>query len=376
MTWERKQHLRQIGEATKKALQHRQWKWSRRMNGFSDQPLWRVVARKVSLPLATVVAFVNRLEELANKADDRGSVADFSAAEFGAALDIAEEDAARIFAALEQQDVAWVAYDHIADFHGRNRDGDGQDSTAAERNRRLRARKSGMAAIAKMVGRGELPAEARALIEAQVLNDVDLSTALQRYDVTRRLAVTVTAEQSRHFQSAPVDNNGAGARGEKAANEGAGGSSEVSSPRVAPAAGSSTDADRYGVTVPAVDNSEAASWLQGEGARIVVERMAVTPQRAALLLERWARDLDDPMAMAAIILGADNAELSGPRFHVSVSSQIERHVRAKANGAPLPLGPVRLGPAAAGPLRAADEPVASPQPSTDPVIALPRKAAG
>ncbi|NWG72781.1 MAG: hypothetical protein HXY23_14410 [Parvularculaceae bacterium] len=383
MTSERRQHLRQLSEAAERAARHKKWHWCRRENGFSDKPIWRVIAARLGLPLPQVLAFVNRLEEFANGASDRGgqrgSVGDFNPAEFAAALGMDEDDAARIFAALADPAVGWVSYDSVTDFHARNPDR--EDDTAADRVRRMRRRQRHMRAIAEMCAQGRMSAEERILVESQVLNDVDLSTAIGNvrcYDVTPRNIVTVTPEQSTRIASGAVDNSNAGARGGKAADQGADGWSNFPEPRVAPAEGSSTGGECYDVTPDSVDKSEAAEWLSSEGVRIVVARMAVTPQRAGVLIERWSRDLGDPMAMAAIVLGADNAELSGPRFHVSVSQQVARQVTALANGAPLPLGPVRLGPVAAGPLRAADEPVAAARPADDPapIVSLPRKAAG
>ena len=74
--------MRPIGETARK-LSIRQWHWCRRGNGFSDMPVWRLVARNCNLPLVTVLAFVNRLEELANNAGnfgrERGSVETFDA---------------------------------------------------------------------------------------------------------------------------------------------------------------------------------------------------------------------------------------------------------------------------------------------------------
>jgi hypothetical protein len=66
--------------------------WCRRPNGFSDNPRWRAVAKNTGSSLATVIAFVNRLEELGNDAanhnDIRGSIAGFNPLDFAAALDI------------------------------------------------------------------------------------------------------------------------------------------------------------------------------------------------------------------------------------------------------------------------------------------------
>ncbi len=323
----RDSHFTQIKNAAEKSLKHRIWKWSRRDNGFSDMPLWRVVARKVALPLTTVLAFVNRLEELANKADQRGSVADFNAAEFGMALDIADEDAARIYAALEDANIGWIAYDHIANFHDRNRDGDGQDDTAAERNRRLRARKKNMQMIVRMAASGQISALARPLIEAQVLLDVPLSTALERYAVTLRHDVTVTAEQSRDFQSAAVDNNGASDRGATSGNQGV------------EAAGSGDS-----------QQAEALQWLTSTGKRMLVDHLQINPTLAETYLERWRRDLQDDAALRQIILGADKAGYIGARFHNLITEGVKRRIHAVKTGEQtlLPLPPAVVSSAKKG----------------------------
>ncbi len=66
--------------------------WCRRPNGFSDFPKWRAVSARSGLDLCTVLAFVNRLEELGNDAvnrgEIRGSLAGFAAEDFVAALNI------------------------------------------------------------------------------------------------------------------------------------------------------------------------------------------------------------------------------------------------------------------------------------------------
>jgi hypothetical protein len=99
----------------------RSFSWSRRPNGFSDNPKWRAVKAHSGLDLCTVLAFVNRLEELANDAanrgDIRGSLAEFKAHDFAAALDISVNDADKLYASLEHPDIGWIADGVIVDFH-------------------------------------------------------------------------------------------------------------------------------------------------------------------------------------------------------------------------------------------------------------------
>jgi hypothetical protein len=74
--------------------------WCRRPNGFSDFPKWRAVSARSGLDLCTVLAFVNRLEELGNDAvnrgEIRGSIAGFAAEDFAAALSISAENAKKL----------------------------------------------------------------------------------------------------------------------------------------------------------------------------------------------------------------------------------------------------------------------------------------
>ena len=123
-------------------LRKRSFSWCRRPNGFSDNPKWRSVKARTGLELCTVLAFVNRLEEVgndaANRGDIRGSLVGFKAQDFAAALDISVEEANKLFAALEHPDIGWIADGIIVDFHDRNPDV--EDPTAAERQRRRRSR--------------------------------------------------------------------------------------------------------------------------------------------------------------------------------------------------------------------------------------------
>src|SRR5262245_4914355 len=107
-------------EAEAKAARHPKYPWSRHWNGFIDLAVWRLVASELDMPLYQVQAFVMRLDSFANQADERGSVAGFNPAEFGIALGMSTNDAARLFATLEREDIGWITWDHITDFYTRN----------------------------------------------------------------------------------------------------------------------------------------------------------------------------------------------------------------------------------------------------------------
>jgi hypothetical protein len=145
---------------------NRTWTWCRLKNEFFDDPLWRVVAEATGLPLFQVQAFVGRLESLANKSTPRGFVGEFRPAEFGAATGMSAEHAARIFAALEHPDVAWLDQDHVASFYARNPDK--EDETAAERDRRRKARKWIRRELERRAQSGAIDAEQHEGVEAML----------------------------------------------------------------------------------------------------------------------------------------------------------------------------------------------------------------
>lgn len=352
--------MKHISEAAAKAARHRTWHWCRHENGFCDRPTWRVVARRLSMPVHQVVAFVCRLEELANAADQRGQVGHFRAAEFAEALDMPEEDAARIFAELEAPDIAWVAYECVATFFDRNRDW--EDDTAAVRKRKQRARDNILKRLVTLGRQGKFDPARRTEIEGRLmlmdadelstiqteLRDAELSTGHRRHTVTSRAdrpatetafaaaefstghrghsvtprdIVTVTTEQSRKLEASAVDNFGDGARG---ASAGLSDQGDVHEQHAAMAA--------------------AERWIAVDGMRIVKERMEFDHARAETVLTRWLdQQLEgDAIALAEVIRAADATDYIGPRFHNLVVDGIARAKRHAQPQQQLALGPVPL----------------------------------
>lgn len=324
----RNSHFVAFSAAAEKALRHRAWKWCRLDNHFVDLPIWRVVAFKAQVPLYAVQAFVTRLESFANMAEPRGYVGDFSVDEFGAALGMTPDVSARIFVALCDPAVRWVDQEHVATFYGRNPDK--PDDTAAERKRRSRSRSDVRKKLAALFRQGRLAGDERTLVEAVLdgLDDSDLrklqvrlenalSTGHAGHSVTLRDIVTVTPREDQKLETGAVDNSEAEPGRETAG---------LAIEEVAPDDAIST---------------EAATWLGSEAVRIVVQRMVVTPARAAMLVERWRRDLNgDDATMATIIAGADDANLTTLRFQISVTEQVKRHIVTRTCGQALHLPPV------------------------------------
>ena len=367
-----------IGGGSKAADRKGRLNWCRRPNGFCDLPIWRVVAARLSMPLHQVVAFGNRLEELANDAANvdelRGCVARFNAEEFGVALGMSGEDAARIYAALEHPDVGWISDDHIADFYFRNRDR--EDDTAADRQRRKRGRKRVFDQLAKLSGRGLIDKEARDAIEAAAIPATleelrDIETKLARIELDAHLStdrgvtrdVTVVTRDSRDSEAASGKSSTSvssqasrlsrvtivTSRQRRAEQDLSSERDAVENiGRLAPVepAGWPTIEVRGSVGASQAITEPAESfvpdpetWKATEGLQLVRDRMRITVGQAELKLNEWLRGTGGDVAALAEILYAANASADPQRpshFLIMVTEAIERRQRA-ADGPQLPL---------------------------------------
>jgi hypothetical protein len=304
--------MKPISQAAMKAARHRSFHWCRRANGFSDMPLWRLVAAELSMPLYQVLAFVNRLEEAANAAEPRGFVGDFLAAEFGAALGMSAADAERIYLSLERPEIGWIDRDHIVSFYARNPDR--EDNTNAQRQQRWRDRRKAMKLVAARARAGEISAAERMAIEQHVCSrewDGSLLPAPGRNGVTSRYEVTVTPEQSRIVTHAATDP--------------ARGAEEGSPGQQAEAAGPTPE-----------------QWLATSGQDYVRGRLDVVAKVADAKLKRWLGNVGgDPAALVEIIQWAvATTDVDRPsHFEAVIGDQIRRR-RDAAKGPPLPFAPV------------------------------------
>jgi hypothetical protein len=327
--------MKQLADLAKKVTRQQQWSWCRRPNGFCDLPKWRLVASRLNMPAYQVIAFANRLEELANDAGNRGyargEVTHFNAEEFAVALGMNANDAARIFVALEDSDIGWVADGHVADFYDRNRDK--EDDTAPLRMRRLRARRTILDLLARLARLGLVDGATRTEIEVRtrLIGDQELfslkselALALSTQSTvtrnSRRNGVTVTPEKSTQILREAVDNFG----------DKASGSAEGLSERQQP-----DDA----VTNP---HAEAELWLATEGTRIVTEKMMETRTLASTRVTRWKDQQlgGDAVALADIIRAVDRLNYVGARFHNQVVDEIRRAPIRTAPQQELKLPPV------------------------------------
>lgn len=324
--------LKDPAEEKARRERKRHWHWCRRGNNFSQMPIWRVVAAALELPLFQIQAFADRLEELANDAGNRGlmrgEVSHFDADEFGAATGMSASDAARIFAELEAR--RWVVDGLVADFYDRNKDE--EDETAPLRMRRLRARSRIRKALAQLA-RGALIAPElrddfeRRLPSVTTMGDAELfgldaeaqhalSTVTPVTRNARRNAVTVTVEETTSVQARAVDN----------------GTSAVDDETAGHPMGQAAAAEQLA--------AETAAWLADEGARLVVAHMGESTTRAAMLIERWGRDLgDDKAPLAEILQGTAQRGLAGAKFLVAVEQLVERQRRLNERGEELKIPP-------------------------------------
>lgn len=352
----------------------RKYTWVRCDHDTLKSDLWGLVAEMAGSERPVVEAFVQRLEIFANGNQPRGSVLGFNVAALAVTWRCDKEELARIYAALEHHDVAWLDQDHIVTFWARNPDE--EDPSSPARSKRYRDRR-------RIVENGQR----RGFTEAAIL--AELEAAGLGYPPSRvvtRDAVTVTAraEQTRQtakraeteiagvFPSRPVDNDASGVTQQNPA-------TGLVDNSAAELSGETAGLAIEELAQDDAISTEALAWLGSEAVRIVVERMVVPPTRAATLIERWGRDLEgDVAAMVRIIAGADEANLMGARFHVTVSDQVQRHLRTARHGPSLHLPPVlsREGgmPAAARGQPAAESP-GSIEPASEAEPAERRKAA-
>jgi hypothetical protein len=131
-----------------------------------------VIAIQTELPVHEIQAVAIALLCKANGARPRGSLAEFSPLECAAALDLPAEHVIRIYAAFEES--GWIDQDYLTTWD--DRQPDKEDPTAAERQRRRRAKI-----------KGQWPKEV--------------------VHMSRRDKRDVTTEERRQLQEEPVDNS-------------------------------------------------------------------------------------------------------------------------------------------------------------------------
>lgn len=288
--------------------------WRREFDFSHREALVGLVAKKAQVTRAEVFMIMCELRSAANKARPRGFISDWDFVEGAFACDMPEDTVTKIVDALYA--TGWLVQEAIVTWSvGQPED---EDATAAERQRRSRARKVEMRRIAQQACAGLITEEQRRAAEIALLptrpgysQGMGLSTG----DVTRD-TVTVTPDSDSDKKK-------------EAFNSGDKGSPQPTIP-----AATSGNVD-------AAEEVDATVELQFHMKRIVIERLGVIATLADTRISRWLEQLSgNAAALVEIIRAADKADYVGARFHNLIVDQIKRYPSRIEPALPLPLAAV------------------------------------
>lgn len=256
------------------------------------------------------IAFVNRLEEIgndaANRGDLRGSIAEFDAETFAAALDVPVEQVKAVYASL--QHAGWIADGVIADFQDRNPDQ--EDPTSAERQRKKRSRTTIQTRLDELTMNGRLSRERRIEFQARMQGldheglirlQVDLEEAAK--PVTRdsrssqRDIVTITPEKKDYKNGSKLEVITSGSA-----------SGEV--------VGSAKEEEVSGKT-----DDDVSHWLSAEAPDFVAQHWGISVDASRTRLRGWSAQVGDKVLFEVL---QDAKGLEGAAFHLEVADQIRR----------------------------------------------------
>lgn len=287
--------------------------WCKIPNEFPDYPVLRAAALIAKVPVHQVVAIALRLECLANASVPRGSVADFSVTEFAASLQLRPDAVARVRAALEDPDISWIEQDFIVGFSVRNPES--HDHTAAERQRRLRAKRKAERETASQNGLASAAGQGGR-------SGADWTEPIHSHVTSRRDTVTGHAREEKTKNPLDFDDARASGPVDNCADSGDGSAQGTCKGQEA----ESSEADEQQLSL---------LWLETEGVRIVTEQLQENRTLAATKIARW-RDQElggDAAALADIVRGAEKAGYFGARFLNLIVDGIRARVRqATAQG--------------------------------------------
>lgn len=270
--------------------------WYRTYNDFASHPKWRIVARKSGAHVSNVVHTVSCLFACASKNRKGGWIGNFSLDECAETVDVPTDTVANIYRVLEE--LEWLGEDYILDWADRNPDQ--EDPTAAERQRRKRARVQ----VRKKLARGQPITED----EAGLLSRVTASTP-PPVNRPQPLGVFMRVE--------PNDEN---------------------NPEAVNAAMLSTAAN---ARMYLLGNGTATDW--GTASAVVADKMGMRRMAADSAIRKWLGEVDaDVVALATIIDDANHDALSLDRFESIVRQGIARIAREKHSGASLPFPPAAI----------------------------------
>jgi hypothetical protein len=348
--------VKRIGDKLQQAetvRRYRQYHWCRRPNGFSDMPVWRVVAAQAKLPLYQVLALVNRLEELANNAanfgDERGSVASFDADEFGAALGMPVDEAARIFAALEHEKVRWIEERTLRTFHDRNPDREEDKEDVRNRKRRSRSRQRVRDCLVRLSRTGRIGEQERLSIELTLKGLADgglvalqlrlAQMELGKMELEKPDNVTRSQRDQSDVVTVTPDQTSESEQKQRRDVMPLGASLTSLGVSLTPLGASLTPIAPEAL----VDRDKALQWLKGDAEALVAYRLGGLRHKACQQIERWSQTLcNDSAGLAQAIHAALTTSARGDAFRELVTTQVARRA-AEIIAPALPLPPVPIG---------------------------------
>jgi hypothetical protein len=275
--------------------------WYRKYNGFPSHPKWRTIARKLDIHVSRIVHVVDVLLDCASKNRRGGWIGNFDLEDCAETCDMPVEEVASIYRELEDRE--WIGEDHIAEWADRNPDL--EDPTAAERQRRRRAR----ILVRRKIAQGRQITEQ----EAAILSHVTSSVAPPPLPPQRSQPLGV------FLRVEPEDE---------------GNPESVSIARIATAANAR-------VYLLGTGSNGPTDW--GTAAAVVADKSGMRVFAADSTIRRWLAEIEgDVIALAEIIDNANHGGVSGEAFDRVVRMGIARHQIEKHRGPQLPLQPVAL----------------------------------
>jgi hypothetical protein len=280
--------------------------WYRTPIDHIHDPKWNYIAEQVGCGPGDVYLVVAFIENSTAKERSHGSIGDFKCDECASRWKIAPDTIRAIYRALIAD--GYIDQGYIPGWTERNPEQQDPTATLRQKNRRRRIK-------AKQNAEAGHPTPE----DLEWLSREDLA-AYERFQALSRVThkpAPVPVETPTTFRSAkPADDTPAAATWAKEINERA-----------------------------------ARAWLYGTGdmdwghaSAIVAHNLGATRLSADLTLRRWSEELDkDVVLLAEIISAANEQAITGQAFEAVVRQSIEKVVRERTAGLPLPFGLQSVG---------------------------------
>lgn len=286
-------------DASSAAKKPKRYGWYRKYNGFPSHPKWRAIARTTGIHVSRVVHVVDCLFDCASKNRKGGWIGNFDFEDCAETCDIPIEEVLSIYKELQERE--WISEEYIGDWGDRNPDI--EDPTAAERQRRRRARIT----VRKKLATGQQITEGEAALLASRVTGS--APPPQRQPGSLGVFMRVEPEDPDDPECVNVA-------------------------RVATAANAQVYLLGGGTNGP-------TDW--GAAASVVADKGGMRVFAADTTIRRWLSELGgDVVALADIIDSANQGGVSGAAFERVVRMGIARVAMEKQRGPQLPLQPVAL----------------------------------